>query len=376
MVLKSLCLTVRRSFVCLLLLALLLQPIAAHAAVFTPGHAYCDKPDCFWEMPMDVSDTEAVWAMLTAPMTVVKGNYRNQVYLYAEPDEDSSPVADVTCATQGLHVLDSFDDGWSLVETYSSSFSGSRVKAWNKLVQGYIRTDKLEEVQVDQDYAMIVDKLEQRLYLYYRGELLDVLLVSTGYAAEDKPFNETRSGEFLLYSRTGEFPSGNLFCSFGLRFNDGDLLHEVPHKKVLDEFGMDTGEKAFYHTEPYLGEKASHGCIRVQRLETDNGINMEWIWDNLYSHIGNVRMVIWEDWPGRTLNYPDSDLALFYNPRGGSNYHATATCSSVSARYLPLSAFTYGELEDEPYNELKRCPHCMPVLRMAEIDEINWKNLE
>jgi len=46
----------------------------------------------------------------------------------------------------------------------------------------------------------------------------------------------------------------------------------------------------------------------------------------------------------------------------------------IAARKADLDAS--GELEDEPYVDLKRCGTCMPVLRMAEIDDINWANLE
>ena len=59
------------------------------AAAYTPGRESCGKPNCFWETPMDYTDTEAMWAMLTAPMTVIDGNFRTQVHLMAEPSRDS-----------------------------------------------------------------------------------------------------------------------------------------------------------------------------------------------------------------------------------------------------------------------------------------------
>ena len=353
---------------CLLIFVLLL-PACALADVYTPGHGVCDQPDCFWEMPMSIRDTEAVWAMLTAPMTVVKGNNRNQVYLLAEPEDGAARVAEVTCATQGVHVLENLDNGWSRVECYSSSFSGSSVKAWNQLTEGYIRTDKLEKVTVPQKYGFVVDKLDQRLYIFEDGELLDVLAISTGSATGKTPYNETRSGEYLLYSRTGEFKSDNLSCGFGIRYNDGDLLHEVPHIKG------DDGSKNYWYCERYLGEKASHGCIRVQRLPTAKGINMEWIWDHVYHYMG-TRIVIWEDWPGRTLSYYADSTPVYYNPNGGQNYHASETCQGVKNEYLPLTAFTYGELDTAPYNKLTPCSYCVPPRRFEEILEINMDSLD
>ena len=351
------------------LLLLLLLPACALAEVYTPGHGVCDQPDCFWEMPMNIRDTEAMWAMLTAPMTVVKGDNRSQAYLLAEPDDGANRVAEVTCATQGVHVLETLDNGWSRVECYSSSFSGSPVKAWNQLTEGYIRTDRLERVTVPQKYGLVVDKLDQRLYIFEDGELLDVLAVSTGFVTNGAPFNETRSGEYLLYSRTGEFPSGNLSCGYGIRYNDGDLIHEVPHVKGED------GSKNYWYCERYLGEKASHGCIRVQRLPTPKGINMEWVWDHLYNYMG-TRLVIWEDWPGRTIDYYDDSTPVYYNPKGGQNYHAAETCQGVKNEYLPLTAFTYGELDTEPYSKLTPCDYCVPPRRFGEILEINLDSIE
>jgi len=98
------------------------------------------------------------------------------------------------------------------VECYSSSFEGSRVEAWNELVTGYVPTSLLTEKQVKTKYAFVVDKLDQRLYIYEDGVLLDVLAVSTGLVTEGKPYNETRSGEYILWSLTGAFADGETTC--------------------------------------------------------------------------------------------------------------------------------------------------------------------
>ena len=354
---------------CLILLLCLLPASALGAQVFTPGQGFCNKPNCFWETPMNIHDTEAMWAMLTAPMTVVKGDSRSQAYLLAEPEKGAARVAEVTRATQGVHVLANLANGWSQVECYSSSFAGSSVKAWNQLAEGYIRTDELEEITVPQKFGLIVDKLEQRLYIFQEGELLDVLAISTGFVTKGAPYNETRSGEFILNSRTGDFPSGNLTCGMGIRFNDGDLIHEVPH--VLGE----DGSKNYWYCERYLGEKASHDCIRVQRLPTAKGINMQWVWDNLFNYMG-TRIIIWEDWPGRTIDYPDDSTPVYYNPKGGQNYHSAENCQGVRSQYLPLTAFTYGELDEEPYDKLEPCDYCVPPRRFEEILDINLASIE
>lgn len=336
---------------------------------FTPGRERCGKEGCYWETPMDAADTEAVWAMLTAPMTVLRGDAKTQTVLRSAPSEDSEAIGDITRRTQGVHVLEDCGNGWSRIECYSSSFSGSRIKAWNQLVTGYVPTDALMEVQVKTKYGFVVDKLDQRLYIYREGALLDVLAVSTGKPTESEPYNETRSGEYLLHSLSGAFPSEKMTCNYGIRYNDGDLLHEVPHIKEED------GDANYGYTEPHLGQRASHGCIRVQRKRSPEGINMRWIWNELYQGQTDSRLVIWEDWEGRSIAIPDDDTPLYYNPKGGKSYHRQETCFGVRERYLPLTAFTYSELNDEPYAELTACEYCFPPRRAEDIAAINEAHL-
>ena len=330
-------------------------------AMNTPGRETCGQPGCFWETPMDPYDAQAMAEMLSRPMTVVKGDPRTQVYLRAEPDENSAAIGEITCASQGVHVLETLDTGWTRVECYSSSFEGSRVEAWNALVTGYVPTSLLEVRQPRTKYAFVVDKLDQRLYVFEDGELLDVLAVSTGLVTEGKPYNESRSGEYILWSLTGAFADGETTCNYGIRYNHGDLLHELPH----------TGEDNYGYTEPKMGSRASHGCIRVQRKRTEKGLNARWIFNALYDGQLNSRLIIWEDWPGRQVALPDGGTPLYYNPKGGVNYHDSPTCYGVKDRYEPLTGFTYAQLDDAPYDELTACPYCVPPRRAEDIAQIN-----
>ena len=338
--------------------------------VFTPsyGSPYQTEESLnYWNMPMDITDEAAVWEVLMQPMTILYSSddkaERTQVVLRAEPSEDSEGVGVVTRMNQGVHVIETLDNGWSLIEAYSSSFKSSSVKRWNLLVQGYVQTKNLKTVEPQQEYGFVVDKLTQRLYMFKEGKLYSTLLVSTGLVNgidPIQPFNETRSGEFLLTSAVGDFASGNLTCAMALRFNSGDLLHEVPYITNAD------GSKNYGYTEPKLGSKASHGCIRVQRRKTPEGINMTWIWNN---RVRNTKLLIWEDWQGRQIEIPDDDFTLYYNPDGGEYYHSSSFCYMAPKR--TFEPFTYGQLEDEGFADLKRCTYCAPALRKAEIEERN-----
>ncbi len=335
---------------------------------FTPAHTSpwegTDTGRNYWTTPMDITDEEAVWAALTAPVTVIdngKGE-KAQIVMRSAPDQNSEGVGSVTCETQGVHVLERGEE-WSLIECYSSSFHDSPVLNWNALVQGYVLTKYLKEVTPNQNLGFVIDKLTQRLYVFQDGHLFSTLLVSTGLSNERQPYNETRSGEFLLISRVGNFASDNLVCALGIRFNKGDLIHEVPHTLMADGT-----TRNYKNCEPKLGIKASHGCIRVQRLRTPEGVNMAWIWNNYKK---NTKIIIWEDWQGRQISIPEDDTLLYYNPRGGQYYHSADHCSSVKRAGLTFESFPYSKLDEEPYAGLKRCEYCTPALRKAEIEAIN-----
>jgi len=349
-------------------------PTPTPKIVFTPSYGspyeLTEKDEgTYWGTPMDITDEEAIWAMLTAPMTVVddgrKDAYKGQLRVYSEPDEDSRVVAVVTGESQGVRVIEHGDNGWSLIELYSSTFHDNSIQAWNMLVQGYVKTNHLKTKEINKKYHIVVDKLTQRLYLFSEDGLVSTLLVSTGLSNAKQPYNETRSGDFLYISPTGGFKSDNMTCPMAMKFNDGDLLHEVPY---IQRSGSST--RIYSTTEPYLGQRASHGCIRVQRKETPEGINMEWIWDNR-KDIG--RIVVWEDWQGRQIDYPADDTLLYYNPKGGSYYHKAEKCSSAKAN-VEFEAFTYAELDTGAYAKLDFCPNCAPALRRAEIDKINQEH--
>ena len=331
----------------------------------------CEHDFCFWQMKMGDMDEAAIWQVLTQPVTVLKGKQRQQVRVLAEPREDCEDyVGVVTCASQGVHLIER-GEKWSLIEAYSSSEEGSAVQVWALPFQGYVKSELLQEEKVDQTYGLVIDKLQQRLYLFKEGHLYSTLLCSTGYPRADTPFAETPAGEFLIVSWTGGFWAGSLYCDMGMRINSGILIHEVPCLISVDEA---TGEKVrdYSRCERYLGEKASHGCIRVQREKTPEGINAKWLWDNL-TRKPYTKVIIWDE-IDRELGYPDDDLPLYYNPKGGRLYHSQDHCSNVKDKYEPMTAFTYGELDEKPYSRLTRCPACAPQLRRSEIDTVNQKN--
>ena len=353
----------------------LADPLPAHDLVFrTPNEdseVLCDHDFCFWQMSEGELDEDVVWEVLMQPLTVLSGKQRDQVLVRARPEKDCKDyVGVVTCASQGIHVLREEGD-WTLIEAYSSAEEGSKVQVWATRFQGYVETKLLQELPVDDEYGIVIDKLQQRLYVYKQGHLYSTLLCSTGFPREDTPFNETPAGEYGIVSWVGAFWAGSLYCDKALRINSGIMLHEVPCLISTDEA---TGKEVRDYTrcERYLGEKASHGCIRIQKEKTPEGVNAEWLWKNL-SRKPVTKVIIWDEL-GRQLGYPDEDYPLYYNPKGGKNYHSSPDCLLVNSKYRPMTAFTWGELEDTPYSKLTPCPGCAPQLRKEGIDTVNAKN--
>ena len=334
---------------------------------------------CYWCTPMDLNDEHAIWAMLTSPITVADINMNKQTVVYAEPDENSEGIGMLTGQSQGVHVLETLDNGWTKVQTYSTSFHDSKVKNFNAFVTGYVPTKKLKTIQVNQNYGIIIDKLTQRLYLFKDGHLETSMPVSTGKynpkAKKQQPYNETRSGEYvIIWTKTGSLndEDSGMVCSYALKFNAADYIHEVPHKVNKD------GTFNYRGFEEILGSRASHGCIRVQAKMNSQGYNMKVLSSLIKKRKDTrcVKLVVWEDYQGRQVSIPDDDTPLYYNPKKGTMYHSVENCASVKKSVLPLTAFTYGELENEPYNKLTACPYCMPTPRKSVLEQINQEHLE
>ncbi len=358
-----------KHLLCLILCALTaLTPLYALADKNTENlpigdlRGYRSGADWFGEdFAYDITDEAACWQLLQRPITVLDVEEKEVVYPLDAPDGDK--VVDewqggfINGSLAGVHVLGEDEDGWTLIEG---------LDYYDRVIQGYVKTRLLKTVTPNSKYGIIIDKLTQRLYLFVDGKLWSSCAVSTGLANKDQPYNETATGEYLVGSWVGGFDSEGMYCEMGIRFNGGDLLHMVPYTLYAD------GTKDYSKFGQLLGRKASHGCVRVARTPNDEGLCISWLWDNLKR---GTKVLIWDD-DGRTLPYPEDDTPLYYNPNGGSSYHATATCKSVRDKFLPLTGFTYAQLDEGAYAKLSPCPHCSPAKRRNVIDQINQERLD
>ncbi|MDR1598864.1 MAG: L,D-transpeptidase [Oscillospiraceae bacterium] len=331
--------------------------VAAASTVLDYG-AFIDDGDSWWNDRelFDLRDPERVWSYLTRDVTVLDAGAQSPVYLLDKPNgarvKSGQYEGFLYGSSVSVNVLEISGD-WAFIEGYDMT---------DELIQGWVRASLLKRVTPSALYGIVVDKQSQRLYLYSNGRLLSTLKVSTGLPTKAKPHQETAAGEYLIVSWTGGFWADNLWCELALRFNGGDLLHLVPSLVAQD------GTKDYSTTEPYLGQRASHGCIRTQRVKTSEGINMQWLWDNLKM---NTKLIVWDD-DDRPMYYPDPDLILYYNPNGGRYYHSDEQCPSVRDQYLPLEGvIRYEQLRDAAYSKLVACSTCNPPVSPQRVDAVN-----
>ncbi|MBR3105962.1 MAG: L,D-transpeptidase family protein [Clostridia bacterium] len=346
----------------------------AESRIIIPSAASAEADgSSYWTYPIGKLDEAALWEIMMQPMTVIDGNQTLVYRLRKTPDDSQKKdnvVGEITYASQGVHVLETLDNGWSLVEAYNSSYgpdcaSRRGYGVTDDLIQGYVKTSLLKTITPKTDYALLIDKLNQTMYIFSEGKCIGTLLVSTGLNNATQSWNETPSGEYVMISKMGGFPAGNLWCAYGMRINGGCAIHEVPY---IGNNDTEPSRRDYSSTIKLLGRKASHGCIRVQKAANEGGQNIKWLWDHITK---NTKVLIWDD-TGRIRPYPVADdYEIYYNPNGGKYYHENQYCPGVKDRYLPLTPFTYGELEDGDFAKLTPCPKCTTLLRKPQIDEMN-----
>lgn len=343
--------------IALTLCALLPAPSAAAKTVAEWLDGYETGEVWFGEdFAYDITDEAACWELLMRPITILDAGQREQIYPRQTPNgkkvNNDKLGGFINGASAAVHVLGEDEDGWTLIEG---------LDYYNRLLRGYVRTRLLKTVSPNPKQGVIIDKLTQRLYVFIDGKLWSSVAVSTGLPNDEQPYNETAAGEYLMCSRVGDFDSDGMICSTALRYNGGDMIHEVPHVIRAD------GSASYSRWEALLGQKASHGCVRTSREKSPEGLNAKWLWDNLKL---NTKVIVWDD-KGRKMPYPDDARELYYNPDGGSYYHADPSCSSVKRKFLPLTPFTYAELDGGPFLTLEPCTKCQPPKRKSVIAKEN-----
>ena len=226
---------------------------------------YPQTETSFWNLPANPSDAD-LWAALTRPMTYVNIGEQEVTSIFDSPYDGRSKLGSVAGVSQGVNVLNTRSDGWSLVEAYRNEDGA--------FIRGYIKTSRLILSDVNTTYGIVIDKRSQTLVVYMNGQRVGSCLVSTGLPTVENLQRETPAGEFKVATRRGTTTytaRQKGFSRYSMRINNNVHLQEIPTTK---RNGSD-----YSILESYLGSKQTRGTICVQaRASADGGINAEWLW--------------------------------------------------------------------------------------------------
>lgn len=234
-------------------------------------------------MPASLDDKD-VWAAMMQPSVVCElTRSTDHQKVFSRPTLVGDVVGTLHGRSQAVEVLEFYGEEWARIAAWNHE-SGSRIV-------GYVPRSVLRTVTPNPEYGILVNKQEQTLTVYYRGERLGTAPVSTGLMAPGKLIRETTAGAFLTMERIKAFDSDGYHYLYPIRYDGGNLIHAIGSKTV-------NGTYDYADEAADLGRKASHGCVRVAIQPSEEGINAYWLWTHIPYH---TRVLILDD--------PDERLA-------------------------------------------------------------------
>ncbi|MBR6027561.1 MAG: L,D-transpeptidase [Clostridia bacterium] len=237
-------------------------------------------------LPEDLTDDAAVWEALMAPVVVGIGGEGKGLHILRSKTSRGDDAGTVNCRTVGLVIREICEDGWVLVGAWRQKDGA--------YVEGYIKRENLTVVRPNTHYGVLLDKKNQTITVYEEGKPIGTAQVSTGLVREGYSQADSRSGVYLVGTRMSSFRREGYCYDYPLRIDGANLIHQIGYRTV-------DGVPNFTDQIAELGQKASHGCIRVDMrvTEENGGINAWWIWTHLER---NTKIIVTED--DGTPHYP------------------------------------------------------------------------
>ncbi len=226
---------------------------------------------------------EETWEIMMKPSVVVNHTGSSlRLKVYEAPSLRSKAIGLICVGTQGLEIL-TLEDGWAQIRTANYN-DGKLLTAW-------FPARDLKVVSPAPHYAVLVDKRDQTLTVWQDGHPIGTVPVSTGLPTANKPERETSPGAFLTdvhFSR--DFAQDGARYDYPLRYQGGNIIHSTGYARIPHAA---YSVKDYSKNLPLLGQKASHGCVRVSPFATaDCPINSYWLWTHLPYH---TRVIILDD---------------------------------------------------------------------------------
>ncbi|KOA19090.1 putative L,D-transpeptidase YciB precursor [Clostridium homopropionicum DSM 5847] len=189
--------------------------------------------------------------------SIVVGNAREveKIYIKAEPKKNSKNLGYIYGSLNAVKILKKVGDFYYIEATNYETL---------KLVEGYVYTWQVKTVKPKEGRSILVDLSEQKIYIF-KGETLEkTFKCSTG-----QDWSPTPKGTYLIGDRGERFYTGyknSIVCYNWVRINNDFLFHSVLHDRNGNLIKLEADK---------LGQKASHGCIRLAVND------IKWIYNNI-----------------------------------------------------------------------------------------------
>lgn len=189
--------------------------------------------------------------------SIVVGNAGEveKIYIKAEAKKNSKNVGYIYGSLNAVKILKKVGDFYYIEATNYETLN---------LVKGYVYTWQVKTVKPKDGRSIIVDLSEQKIYVF-KGETLEkTFKCSTG-----QDWSPTPKGTYLIGDRGDKFYTGyknSIVCYNWVRINNDFLFHSVLHYRNGDLIKSEADK---------LGQKASHGCIRLAVND------IKWIYNNI-----------------------------------------------------------------------------------------------
>ena len=263
-------------------------------------------------LPQRTKSDQEIWEIMMQPSVVYDGT--DATYIKEKPSVKSASVGKINPQKQALEVLSVGDDGWT------------QVRAWRqedgKRVEGYLLTERLKVAVPDRQYALLVDKQAQMLYVYEYGKRLAAVPVSTGLVRYGQLAWETPAGSYLTGAHLAASGSSGKTYECRIAYDGSRVIEQVGYETVR-------GFRRYTDTE-FLGQANTRGGIAVP-VSAEAQVNAWW----LYTHLrAGTRIVI--------LDEDVADQMI---------YEAAGTASTAAAAEIVLTVCGDAEMGSRAYEQ-------------------------
>lgn len=216
------------------------------------NEAIDEKPN-----PASEPEKQEEEALFPRSMTVLNASEITAVSIKEQPTADSKSIGIVYGNLMHVNVIQNLENGYSEISTWD--YESTRD------IKGFVPTDLLKTVELNEKYGVVINLSEQRVYVYEDNVLIKTFVCSSGL---DENNYHTPKGLYRIGDRGDSFfsPKYGQGAYHWVRFNNNYLFHSIP---------FDENRNIIEEEAAKLGQKSSHGCIR---LSLDDAL---WFYNNI-----------------------------------------------------------------------------------------------